>query len=117
LRLLVTVLALLAFTLQGYVTQTHIHMAGPAAGATFAGLLSSGDGKAAAQRDRYPASQDPANCPICQELLHSGSFITPSAVAILLPSLAVSILAIVIDTAIVPQPVSHSWRGRAPPRH
>jgi hypothetical protein len=110
LRLWLASLVLIAFSFQSYVTQTHIHLV-----AQTSDPAKADSGKA--QRDRYPANQDPSNCPICQEVLHSGSFITPSAIAVLLPSLAVSVLAIVIDTTIVSQPVSHSWRGRAPPRH
>jgi hypothetical protein len=110
LRLWLASLVLIAFSFQSYVTQTHIHLVAQASNGMKADARK-------APRDRYPASQDPANCPICQEVLHSGSFITPSAVAVLLPSLAVSVLAIVIDTAIASSPVSHSWRGRAPPRH
>jgi hypothetical protein len=109
LRLAITFLALLAFSVQSYVTQTHIHGA-PA---------SSGIAKAeqpAQPHDRYPANDDPANCPICQEILHAGHYVTPAAVAVLLPSVAVSTIAIVLDVPIALRSVSHSWHGRAPPR-
>ncbi len=109
-RLLVTFVAFLALALQGYVTQTHIHLAPD---------FAVGAGKAAAahkqQPDRFPANEDPANCPICQEILHSGQFITPAAAALLLPSLAVSIIAIVTDVAVSVEAASHGWRSRAPP--
>lgn len=112
LRLALTFVALLAFVFQSYVAQTHIHMTGQSLSIT-----ASADAKTAPQSKpaKFPANQDPANCPICQELLHSGSFITPSAVAALLPMLAVSVVAVVLETTIAPQAVSHSWRGRAPP--
>ncbi len=106
-------LILVAFTFQGFVAQTHIHRLG---GISTASSSLQIETKRTVPPDKFPANQDPSNCPICQELLHSGSFITPSAVAALLPSLAVSIVAIVLDSAIAPPATSHSWRGRAPPR-
>jgi len=111
-RLAITFCALMAFAFQSYVTQTHIHMTGSAAGIATA---SADGGKPSAQHDRYPANQDPSNCPICQDMVHSGSFITPAAIAAVAPSFAVSVIAIFIHTAIAIQPASHSWRGRAPP--
>lgn len=112
LRLAITFVALIAFAFQSYVTQTHIHSAasigasGPAANKADA---------ASGKPDKFPANQDPSNCPICQEILHSGNFVTPSAIAALPPALSISIIAVRLDTAIAPQAVSHSWRGRAPP--
>jgi hypothetical protein len=113
-RLALTVVALLAFTFQSYVTQTHIHVAGRTGIET---SMLGGDAKSSAthKTDKFPANQDPSNCPICQEILHSGSFVTPSAIAALPPALAVSVVVVRLEAAIAHQPVSHSWRGRAPP--
>ena len=106
-RLVVVYAAILAFAFQSYVIQTHIHFAPTAA------LASDGQ---SGHHDKYPANDDPANCPICQEILHSGQFITPAAQFLLPPALAVSTIAIV-DRALphIFAP-SHSWRGRAPPQ-
>jgi hypothetical protein len=114
-RFAVTLFALLAFAFQSYVTQTHIHTGGQpdvkiAMDGTSAKLA------AKAKPDKYPANQDPSNCPICQEIVHSGSFISPAAIAALPPSLAVSVIAVLLDTVVATPPASHSWRGRAPPR-
>jgi len=110
-RLAITLFALLAFTLQTYVTQTHIHAAAiNTASTTF--------DKGATQKqqpDKFPQGNDPANCPICQEILHTGQFVTPSATALLLPTLTVSIVAIVVDIKTIAQAPSHSWKSRAPP--
>ena len=46
---------------------------------------------------------------------HQTGFVAPNAVAGLPPALAVSGIAIRLEIAIAPQPVSHSWHGRAPP--
>jgi len=103
---------LLTFALQSYVTQTHIHLA-PGSFASYSEL-----GAAKKQLpDKFPAQDDPANCPICQEILHSGQFVTPSAASALLPSLSVSIIAIVTQIVAVPKTASHTWQSRGPPRH
>jgi hypothetical protein len=115
-RLALASLLLAAFALQSYVVQTHIHLTQAESArlslydATHGAKLAPAD-----HHDRYPANDDPANCPICQEILHSGQFVTPSAQALLPPSLAVSTIA-VVDTALpFLLTLSHSWRGRAPP--
>lgn len=111
-RLLVSFVVLLAFSLQSYATQTHIHLAH---------LSNVGAGNAAPavgakqQPDKFPPGEDPANCPICQEILHCGQFVTPAAALLLLPSLAVSIVRIVAEASVVAQSASHAWRSRAPP--
>ena len=105
-------MVLTAFVLQSYIVQTHIHFA-PADLALLAGDAAA---KNAPQHDRYPANDDPANCPICQEILHTGAFITPAAIALLPPTLAVSTIAIAARELPFIAAVSHDWRGRAPPR-
>jgi hypothetical protein len=105
-------LTLLAFALQGYVTQTHIHVSGSAA----PGLADLFDGKPGPAKDNAPSKNDPANCPLCQEFASAGHFVTPAALAILLPALAVSVIDIAIAPAHDVPAVTHIWRGRAPPR-
>jgi len=113
-RLAITFFALLAFTLQTYVTQTHIHGASPV---NFAAAASTLDGSAAQKHlpDKLPPSNDPANCPICQEILHTGFFVTPSVAALLLPTIVASIAPIVADIKAIAPAYSHSWKSRAPP--
>ncbi|HWU25615.1 MAG TPA: hypothetical protein VN154_04365 [Rhizomicrobium sp.] len=98
---------LLAFALQSYVVQTHVHFAHYAARPA-AAAQKSGHGKA-------PANDEPANCPLCQEFVHTGQFIAPTAQALLPPTLAISTIALVdLAFAFIHAP-SHDWRGRAPP--
>lgn len=114
-NLFIALLALLTFSLQSYVTQTHIHLAANRF-ASYADLDS--QKSAGAQKrlpDRFPANGDPANCPICQEAIHIGQYVTPSAAALLLPSQTVSITPPVTEIAVRVQNASHSWRSRAPP--
>ena len=104
---MVVCVATLAFAFQSYVVQTHIHFAPETAIAGAHG--------ANGHHDKYPANDDPANCPICQEILHSGQFITPAVQFVLPPSLAVSTIAVVDQALPHIFTPSHSWRGRAPP--
>jgi hypothetical protein len=106
-RLVLVWLALTAFAVQTYLVQTHIHFS-PAA-------LTQLAEKSGGHHDRWPANDDPANCPICQELLHSGQFVTPSAQFLLPPTLAVSTIALVDEALPLVFAPSHSWQGRAPP--
>ena len=102
---------LLALVLQGYATQTHLHKQD---GATVSAALKAGE---APKHDNLPANDDPANCPVCQQILHAGQFVAP---AWLLPFLILAAVSTVeITTAVLPHydTVSHSWRGRGPPLH
>lgn len=104
---------LAAFALQTYVVQTHIHFSPAEASQLAGGHGIKADGRDS--HDKYPARDDPANCPICQEILHSGQFVTPAAQALLAPALAVSTIFLVAAPLPFVLALSHSWRGRAPP--
>ena len=103
-------LTLLAFALQGYVTQTHIHVRLAGAPATVDWL----DGGKAPAKDA-PSKNDEANCPLCQAFANSGQFLTPAAAAILLPSFSVSVIQLVPLATKLIRTASHAWRGRGPP--
>lgn len=121
-RWTITLLVFLAFAFQSYVTQTHIHFPGERAVNIFAPVEKSG---ALAKLklpskhnpDKYPPGDDPANCPICQEVMHSGAFVMPDFVAMVLPSQPVSIVPLVIALPAIIETSSHAWQGRAPPHH
>jgi hypothetical protein len=120
-RWAITLFVFLAFAFQSYVTQTHIHFAGESAVNIFAPIEKSTahaiktPGKQ--NPDKYPPADDPANCPICQEVMHSGAYVMPDFVAMVLPSQPVSIVPLVITLPAVIETISHAWQGRAPPRH
>jgi hypothetical protein len=121
-RLSLTFLMLVAFALQTTVMQTHVHIGSVAVTAGFLEDLKIGNAaqpgavKGTQPRDRFPTNDDPANCPICQEIMHAGQFVTPSAVALLLPTEPVSFVPISLAIPAFTEAVSHSWQGRAPPR-
>jgi hypothetical protein len=102
----VTVFALLAFFLQGLAVQTHIHEQVPPA-------------KTAALPAPVKApfkSQDPTDqCRLCQELVHAGSFITPSTTA---TPADLSFVAVVFTAVTAPETafaMAFAWQGRARP--
>jgi len=105
----VTMAVLLAFFLQTFAVQTHIH-----------GLA---EQPAIAKTYHTPAPAPLKNqdindqCRLCQELVHAGNFITPSALAI--PASQAFILAVTVTlTLAAPAPaLAFAWRSRAPPRH
>jgi len=124
-HLFMAVFGLLAVALQSFVVQTHIHVQQPAyrtqavslitlaaasiAGADFA------SGQTGIPADNYPVNRDPANCPLCKELTHSGQYVSSASVLATLP-FAVTVNVIVFRE-IAPSlfAASHTWRGRAPP--
>jgi hypothetical protein len=110
-RRLFAAFMLLALVIQGYATQTHIH--GQSSSAVSAALKA--DGSPA--HDNFPLNDDPANCPICQQIAHAGHFLAPAWFASFLLILATS--KIEIATLAVPHfdTVSHNWRSRGPPRN
>jgi hypothetical protein len=103
----VTLFALLIFAFQGYLVQTHIH------------------GTPAPQHQVHASSParpapvdpyDPASCPLCQEIIHAGAFVTPVVAGLPFQLDWIAFAAITL----LPDPVtarrSLNWQSRAPPR-
>lgn len=99
--------ALLTFALQACLVQTHIH------GQPNAPVLT-----AHISAPAQPAPSDPlapGNCALCQEILHSGTAITPNSfeLALLLTGMAMApTIASLPATVLAPH---SSWYSRAPP--
>jgi hypothetical protein len=112
-RFALALVAALGFFLQGFIAQTHVHVVSrDGAGiALAAGDVNEHDGK----RNPFPGSDDPANCPTCQQLAHAGSYVTPVAAPVQAPSQhrahAEGFVPLHSDDFIL----SHAWRSRAPP--
>jgi hypothetical protein len=108
----IAVFTVLAFALQVQLIQTHFH---PLFGnAAFGGTANSSVAQTPAKKNS-PANNDPANCPICQAVLHGGQFISPGAVALALPSEAITLVPLAIAAVAAREIASHNWQGRAPP--
>ena len=113
-RLCATLLLLLAFTLQSYITQTHIHHTSPATPAIVGAAVSNG----AASHGASPADHEAAACPFCQAIVVAGAFFTPAPLILGPPSnLAVMDILRPIVVGLATTPAGFSWRSRAPPQH
>ena len=108
------VFAMLAFAFQVQITQSHIHFA-PASETGIDALVHALSVQTA--HKKTPSTDDPANCPICQAVAHSGQFVTPSAAALLLPTEIVLFVPVFLSIAAAVESVSHGWQSRAPPQH
>ncbi len=107
---LITLFALLAFFIQSFALQTHIHSTlQPLASVTTA---------ADTPAPSPLKNQDPVDqCRLCQELVHSGVYVSPSVVVV---AASLDIVAAVFAAlpAFAADPVrAFSWQSRAPPRH
>jgi hypothetical protein len=101
---------LLAFTLQSFVTQVHIHGAF-SAGAPAVEKLAGGS-----SHSKAPAQNSTSDCPFCQAITHAGAFAAPSAPGLILQisfAETAAPLLIAVAAAIAPP---HSWHSRAPPQ-
>jgi hypothetical protein len=120
LQVLLVLLGFLALAVQSFVVQTHIHIpqgAGKAQSVSLITLAADAVVHAApaAPTDKYPINEDPSNCPLCQEIVHSGQFVQSAAILATLP-FSVTVHFIVFDEALPSFfAVSHLWHGRAPP--
>jgi len=124
-RVVMGLLALLAVALQSFVVQTHIHM-GQGSGIQTISIITAAKNlgafsapsvtpDAASPRDKYPINEDPSNCPLCQEIAHSGQFLHSAAALAALPA-SVSVHFIIFSEALPSFfAVSHNWHSRAPP--
>ena len=106
-RGIVAGLLLIAFTLQSYVTQTHIHTGSPAA---ISKVLTGSHGK-------MPVDNSPMDCPFCQAVAHDGPFFLPSAPILLLSAIWVEMAAPFFGTGAKSDLPAHNWQSRAPPHH
>jgi hypothetical protein len=113
-------LAFLALIIQVLVVQSHIHI--PQAGGKSQNAAqvtvvpgTGSDVRGSGPHDKYPVNEDPWNCPLCQELAHSGQFVAGTAVLVWL-AYFISVSFILVSESIRSFfAVSHSWHGRAPP--
>lgn len=101
---------LAAFTLQSFITQTHIHGV-PQTGAHVA-IVKVVDG---APAHKAPGENTTADCPFCQAIVHSGAFFAPVVPALVLPTTWATHAAPLVTIAATSIAVTHIWRSRAPP--
>jgi hypothetical protein len=123
LNIFVVLLGLLALTTQSLVVQTHVHYSAVSSGAKTAILSIPGQdgGSIGTDGNSGPAGKsdtgsDQSNCPLCQAFANFSQF-THSVALFSVPFLTGRTIYLAVHEA-VPSfaAVSHSWRGRAPPR-
>lgn len=109
-RRIVMFVAVLAFALQSYIAQTHIHDAWQAAG----GIV-----RLATQPspDKSPIDHNRADCPFCQAVLHVGAALASPAPLLTLPFVWVLTAPLIFTTRADSVSAAHDWKSRAPPRH
>jgi hypothetical protein len=111
-RLAVTWVLLLAFALQSYITQTHVHPAAASGHAPAVQLA----GKALAQR-APPAGDEALACPLCQAIAAAGTFLAPGLASARAPAALVLLVSSPASVAgIASTPAGFAWRSRAPPQ-
>jgi hypothetical protein len=123
-HLFAAVFGLLAVALQSFVVQTHIHVQQPAFRTQAVSLITLDASSIAAEFasgqsgipvDNYPVNRDPANCPLCKELTHSGQYVSSASVLATLPFPVTVNFIVFREIAPSLFAASHTWRGRAPP--
>lgn len=106
-----TWLLVLAFALQSYVTQIHIHHVS-AGSSAIVKVLS----KAPAPRS-LPGDSGTQDCPLCQAVAHAGAFFAPVTPLLPLPVLWGEFLARATHAQTADGISTHDWHSRAPPLH
>lgn len=110
-RRFIVFVAALAFVLQSYITQTHIHDRMPGSGDNV---------KTAAEQlsvhGKIPADHQSADCPFCQAVIHSGAFVTPVAKAVQLPLVWIKTVTLAFTARADSKSATPDWQSRAPPR-
>ncbi len=107
-----TWILLVAFSLQSYVTQTHIHIAPQS-------INHATDGKLLASTPAHnnsPAEDGTNACPLCQAVANAGAFFVPAAPVLLPPVLWAKSIALPALADVVGGATAHGWHSRAPPQ-
>jgi hypothetical protein len=110
--LAVTLFALLIFALQNYVVQTHIHFEPGEFGAIVAAKTTT--------LSKVPSplkspADDPATCPICQEMALAGHYISPAPIAVFQSFAAVYWPPVWVVRIVAYTAALHPWQSRGPP--
>lgn len=109
----VALFALLTFFLQSLALQTHIHQQLPLT----AGHVAEQGSLASAPAKSPLKNQDPMDqCRLCQELVHAGSFVTPSAAIAPISQIFAAALFATLPASLDRSATAFTWRSRAPPR-
>jgi hypothetical protein len=111
-RAIVTPMVLVAFLLQIFIVQTHVHfptLAAPAIGHAVSAP------SAAHHQAKKIGDTSTGHCPWCQAVLANGNYLPPVAPPVDLPVAFRLLDPIVLNTSTVAIASSHAWQSRGPP--
>ncbi len=111
-RTLLVLACLLAFALQNFIAQTHIH---PLVLSHHAAAAAR-DVKSAPAPAKGKSSQDDLLCPYCQAAALLGLGIGPTGPFLFVPAAAHAVAPALDQTLPVPGSPAHVWRSRGPPQ-
>ena len=109
LRRALTLLALIAFGLQGYLVQTHIH------GLPLSVVVASDQHTSSASSQKAPTDGGELKCPLCQDSVRAGNYLLPATISALPPTLAVKAILVNAASLFASKAISHIWQSRGPP--
>ena len=120
-RLALTLLCLLACTVQNFVAQSHVHASSLCGAAGITSQVCAADGDAPTLHARDDTGNHgkggPAACPLCQVVLHGAiAPLTSSALSVSLAVQSSSRVAEQLESFSVAA-ISYHWQSRGPPRH
>jgi Protein of unknown function (DUF2946) len=110
---LVVLVALLAFVLQSFITQTHIHgmpqgLDGRAIGAAHAKLPARGNS---------PLDNNSLDCPVCHAITHAYAIFSPATPILILVAIWLELAVPSVIAHAVSAIATFNWQSRAPPQH
>jgi len=123
-QLLMILVGLIALALQSFVVQTHIHIPHASGSLQTVSLIALATGavvdtdssdQTQAPRDKYPITEDPSNCPLCQAFAYSGQFLHSVSFLATLPFPVTVRFVVFREIAPALFAASHNWQVRAPP--
>jgi hypothetical protein len=121
-RAIVTPIVLLTFLLQIFAVQTHVHFSAANSATSAAGIYAPSRGFHTApvatlgsDWAKTTKGGDTTDCPLCQAVLSSGSYLAPAISQIHLPIASIVLDPIAYCAIVIATVSSHAWQSRAPP--
>lgn len=109
-RRIVVFIALVAFALQSFVTQTHIHHDAQLAGGILKSIATPLPVHGKAPLDGQ------TDCPFCQAVVHAGAFVVSAVPVLYSPFVWVKTAFLILTAPKSLHATTHNWQSRAPPR-
>jgi hypothetical protein len=103
---------IVAFAIQSYITQTHIHAPARNAVSGIAKVLVKNPA-----RGKTQDHDDGAECLFCQAVVHSGAFFAPASPVLPLPAQSALVSASLVVAIVQGMRRAWIWQSRAPPHH